>query len=57
MAGEFRKMMEQQSETGGFLPEKDVAVAAPVNVEDVLKQHEEEEELDEKYALPAHLKH
>ena len=59
--GEFRKMMEQQSETGGFLPEKDVAIAAPVNVEDVLKQHEEEEEeeeeLNEKYALPAHLKH
>jgi ATP-binding cassette subfamily B (MDR/TAP) protein 1 len=59
--GEFRKMMEQQSQTGGFLPEKDVAVAATVDVEDVLKQQEEEEEeeeeLNEKFALPAHLKH
>jgi ATP-binding cassette subfamily B (MDR/TAP) protein 1 len=61
--GEFRKMMERQSQTGGFLPEKDVAVAAPtVDVEDVLKQQEEEEEEElneknEKYALPAHLKH
>lgn len=59
--GEFRKMMEQQSQTGGFLPEKDVAVAATVDVQDVLKQQEEgeeEEELNnEKYALPAHLKH
>ena len=58
--GEFRKMMERQSETGGFLPEKDVAVAAAVDVEDVLKQQEEEEEkeeLNEKFALPAHLKH
>ena len=42
--GEFRKMMEQQNQTGGFLPEKDVAVAdAAVDVEDVLKQHGEEE--------------
>ena len=53
--------MERQSQTGGFLPEKDVAVAA-VDVEDVLKQQEEEEEEEEelnekKYALPAHLKH
>ena len=59
--GEFRKMMEQQSQTGGFLPEKDVAVTATVDVKDVLKQQEEgeeEEELkNEKYALPAHLKH
>ena len=59
--GEFRKMMERQSETGGFLPEKDVAAAA-VDVEGVLKQQEEEEdkeeeELEEKFALPAHLKH
>ena len=40
--GEFRKMMEQQNQTGGFLP----AVADDadvVDVEDVLKQHEEEE--------------
>ena len=36
--GEFRKMMERQNQTGGFLPEKDVAVAATVDVEDVLKQ-------------------
>lgn len=25
---EFRKMMERQSQTGGLIPEKDVAVAA-----------------------------
>ena len=54
-------MMERQSQTGGFLPEKDIAVAA-VDVEDVLKQQEEEEEEEEefnekKYVLPAHLKH
>ena len=62
--GEFRKMMEQleQSQTGGFLPEKDVAVVATVDMEDILKQQEEEEEVElneknEKYALPAHLKH
>ena len=62
--GEFRKMMKQleQSQTGGFLPEKDVAVVATVDVEDVLKQQEEEEEVElnekkEKYVLPAHLKH
>ena len=44
---------------GGFLPEKYVAVVAAVEVEDVLKQQEEEgeEELDEKFALLAHLKH
>ena len=42
--GEFRKMMEQQNQTGGFLPEKDVAAAADaaVDVEDVLKKHGEE---------------
>ena len=41
------------------MPEKYVAVAAAVDVEDVLKQQEEEgeEELDEKFALLAHLKH
>ena len=54
--GEFRKMMEQQSETGGFLPEKDVAVAAPVDVE-VVSTQEDEQEVDEIYVLPAHLKH
>ena len=47
--GEFRKMMEQQNQTGGFLPEKDFSVvdAAAVDVEDVLKQ---QEELNEKHA-------
>ena len=30
--------MERQSQTRGFLPEKDVTVAATVDVEDVLKQ-------------------
>ncbi|KAF8802026.1 P-loop containing nucleoside triphosphate hydrolase protein [Phlegmacium glaucopus] len=58
--GEFRKMMERQSETGGFLPEKDVApaVVGVDSVEEVLKQQEEEEERSkEKYNLPAHLKH
>jgi hypothetical protein len=55
-------MMERPSQTGVFLLEKDVAVAATeptVDVEDVLKQQEEEEEeeLNEKYPLPAHLKH
>jgi ATP-binding cassette subfamily B (MDR/TAP) protein 1 len=52
--GEFRKMMEQQSQTGGFLPAKDVAVAAAVDVESVLMR--QKEKLDEKYASPAHLK-
>ena len=48
--GEFRKVMEQQNQTRGFLPEKDVAVAgAAVDVEDVLKQHEEKEVLNEKH--------
>ena len=55
-------VMEQQSQTGEFLPEKDVAVAATVDVEDMLTKHEEEEEEElneknEKYALPAHHKH
>ena len=37
--GEFRKMMEEQNQTGGFLPEKDVAVVdAAVDAEDVLKK-------------------
>jgi ATP-binding cassette subfamily B (MDR/TAP) protein 1 len=57
--GKFKKMMERQSKTGGFLPEKDIAVAAAMDVEDVLKQQEEEEgeEVNEKLALLAHLKH
>jgi ATP-binding cassette subfamily B (MDR/TAP) protein 1 len=50
--GEFRKMMEQQSQTGGFLPAKDVAVAAAVDVEGVLMR--QKEKLDEKNASPAH---
>lgn len=55
--GEFRKMMERQSETGGFLPEKDVAARVD-DVEDVLKHEEEEEERSkEKYDLPSQLKH
>ena len=50
--------MKRQNQTGGFLPEKDVAIAPAVDVVDVLKQQkEEEEELNEKYALPALIKH
>ena len=52
--GRFRKMMERQSETGCFLPEKDIAVAAPMEVGDLLKQQEEDEELNEKYPVPEH---
>ena len=63
--GEFRKMMERQSETGGFLPAKDVAPTTAVDLEDAWKRQEEEEEekveeeteLDEKYGLTAQLKH
>ena len=41
---EFGKMMEEQNQTGSFLPEKAVAACdAAVDVEDVLKKHGEEE--------------
>ncbi|KAF8154773.1 P-loop containing nucleoside triphosphate hydrolase protein [Crassisporium funariophilum] len=52
--GEFRKMMESQEETGGFLPEKDVAPtsAAPI-IEEVLQK---EDPVDEDL-IPSHLKH
>ena len=60
--GEFRKMMQRQSETGGFLPEKDDVEASMEDIEalmeDVEALMEEKEEGDkEKYKLPAHLKH
>ena len=42
--GEFRKMMEQQNQTGGFLPEQEeYSEDHSVDVEDVLRQHEEDE--------------
>lgn len=41
---------------GGFRPEKDVAAAATtVDVGDVLNQEEKGEEVNKKFALPAHL--
>ena len=52
-------MMERQSETGGFLPEKDVApIVNQVDVEDVLRREEgKEDEEERRDKLPAHLKH
>ena len=43
--GEFRKMMEQQNQTGSFLPEQEVySEDHSLDVEDVLRQHEEGED-------------
>ena len=52
--GEFRKMMEQQKQTGGFLPEQDDSEDNTLVVEDVLRQHEEVEKFnyDEKWKSP-----
>ena len=39
-------MMEQQKQTGGFLPEQDDSEDNTLDVEDVLRQHEEVEKLN-----------
>ena len=36
--GEFRKMMEQQKQTGGFLPEQDDSEDNILDVEDMLRR-------------------
>ncbi|PPR00099.1 hypothetical protein CVT24_008957, partial [Panaeolus cyanescens] len=54
--GEFRKMMDVQMATGGFLPEKDVdqlaPSPAPEDVDDLYESDSEDEQLK-----PVHLKH
>ncbi|CAA7263408.1 unnamed protein product [Cyclocybe aegerita] len=54
--GEFRKMMESQQQTGGFLPEKDGEEPPKANdaIEGALEDAEEKEE---EIRLPTHLKH
>jgi len=53
--GEFRKMMEVQRETGGFLPEKDWESERGMNnIQDTLDEESEEEWVGH---VPDHLKH
>jgi ATP-binding cassette subfamily B (MDR/TAP) protein 1 len=53
-SGEFRKMMEVQRATGGFLPEEDVD-ANTKDLEEVFENDEEEDEARDK--IPTYLKH
>ena len=53
--GEFRKMMEAQRATGGFLPEKDLD--DNINNNDLLEEEEEEEEEEPRGKLTSYLKH
>ena len=52
--GEFRKMMEAQRATGGFLPEKDLDHDT---VEEAEEEEEEEEEEEPRGKLASYLKH